>query len=84
MPLYEYSCTACDFKFQEVMKVDDRDLPVGQKCPGDECSGGSLRRLPTSPAIVSSVGTIIGKVPADFRAKLKAIKDNNPGSKINC
>ena len=45
MPLYEYECTKCHTRFENIEKVT---APTRRKCP--KC-GGRAERLPSSPAI---------------------------------
>ena len=33
MPTYEYSCQACNHAFTALLKIDERDAPVGKPCP---------------------------------------------------
>ena len=33
MPNYGYVCEACDYKFEKVLKISERDLPTKDKCP---------------------------------------------------
>jgi len=45
MPLYEYECFICGFRFEKIQKVSAEPLKI---CP--EC-GGSVRRLMGVPAL---------------------------------
>src|SRR5687768_15987346 len=45
MPMYEYSCSASDHRFERIRKISDAPLTV---CP--DC-GGSVEKLISSPAI---------------------------------
>lgn len=40
MPIYEYVCDSCNYKFEEMQKVDDKPL---LECP--KCKVTDLRRL---------------------------------------
>lgn len=37
--LYEYICKKCDHKFEELLKVDDREEPTKLPCPSCKESG---------------------------------------------
>jgi putative FmdB family regulatory protein len=39
MPIYEYECIKCKYRFEELQKVTDKPLKICPKC------GGQLRRL---------------------------------------
>ena len=75
MPTYQYACTACDHRFEEVQKFTDPSLT---ECP--ECSG-RLRKL------YGSVGVVFkgsGFYRTDSRAKSSAEKgsgDQGSGDK---
>jgi putative FmdB family regulatory protein len=43
MPIYEYSCDACNYKFDELQKVD---APSISKCP--KCEKPKARRIISS------------------------------------
>lgn len=45
MPLYEYQCSECDDRFENIQKFSDPLLKVCKKC------GGALEQLISSPAI---------------------------------
>ena len=40
MPIYEYQCTICGYKFEELQKINDRSLTI---CP--QCQKPSLQKL---------------------------------------
>jgi putative FmdB family regulatory protein len=73
MPLYAYGCEKCDHEFDEVMPIDNRDLPLGQSCPSCGETGGVQRKL-SSPRIVSGVGDFRRNVPDVFKDRLREIK----------
>lgn len=33
MPTYGYVCESCEYKFEKVLKMSERDLPTSEKCP---------------------------------------------------
>jgi putative FmdB family regulatory protein len=45
MPLYEYQCEACAYRFEVIQKFADPPVSTCQKC------GGAVRKLLSSPAI---------------------------------
>ncbi|MFB3917871.1 MAG: FmdB family zinc ribbon protein [Terriglobales bacterium] len=45
MPLYEYECTRCEYRFERIQKFSD---PPVSKCP--EC-GGKVAQLLSPPAL---------------------------------
>ncbi len=46
MPLYEYECTTCGYRFERILRV--ADAPASRECP--EC-GASARRKIGAPAL---------------------------------
>jgi len=46
MPIYEYRCSSCDYRFELIQKFSDS--PVSQ-CPN--CGKGDAERLVSAPAI---------------------------------
>lgn len=47
MPSYDYECRRCGARFDEIVQVSERDLPVA--CP--DC-GGDAKRLVCAPSFV--------------------------------
>jgi putative FmdB family regulatory protein len=45
MPLYEYQCDACEFRFEVIQRYSDPPVEKCQSC------GGAVRKLLSSPAI---------------------------------
>ena len=45
MPLYQYECASCAYRFERIQKFSDPLVDVCPKC------GGSVRKLLSSPAI---------------------------------
>lgn len=45
MPLYEYQCDACGFRFEVIQRFSDAPIDSCQAC------GGTVRKLLSSPAI---------------------------------
>lgn len=45
MPLYEYQCDACGFRFEVIQRYSDPPVEKCQSC------GGTVRKLLSSPAI---------------------------------
>ena len=45
MPLYEYQCDSCAHRFERIQKFSD---PPVETCPS---CGGTVKKLPSSPAI---------------------------------
>ncbi len=47
MPIFEYQCTSCDYKFSELRKGAEKDDEIG--CP--KCEGKETKRLVTGFAV---------------------------------
>lgn len=70
MPIYEYKCEECDYRFEVEQKVTD--LPVA-KCP--LCGGGPVVRLISPPGIVFKGP---GFYATDYGKKEEAKKPSEP------
>ena len=46
MPLYEYECRKCHFRFERIQKYSD---PLVRKCP--KCKTGRVDKLISAPAV---------------------------------
>lgn len=60
MPFYEYQCSACGHRHEELQKISDGRL---RKCP--DCGRNTLRRLMSAPAFRLKGG---GWYETDFKA----------------
>lgn len=69
MPIYEYHCTNCNHKFEEIQGFNDEPL---KKCP--ECGKLKLEKLISAPAFHLK-GT--GWYVTDFKDKNKDTKAKN-------
>jgi putative FmdB family regulatory protein len=49
MPTYEYQCRACHHAFEDIKKIDDRDLPCGEPCPA--CRKRKVERGISAPVM---------------------------------
>lgn len=62
MPLYEYECRGCQYRFEMTQKVND---PPAKACP--HC-GGKVTKVISSPAIVFKGS---GWYVTDYSSKMK-------------
>lgn len=73
MPLYEYHCKECDHEFTDVLKISERDKPVGEPCPScgkTDC----IEKIVSTARIVAGVGDFRARVPDVFKDRLREIK----------
>lgn len=80
MPLYEYECGACGFRFEKIQRFAD---PLVQVCP--RCEKGPVHKLLSAPAIQFK-GT--GWYITDYAAKKPdgtqpAAADSKPDTKAD-
>lgn len=75
MPIYEYQCQECSYKFEVLVPVSKRYEPENEKCPMCE---GTVKRQPSLPTISYDVVNPQSKMPTDFKDRMTAIKKANP------
>ena len=85
MPEYNFECTKCQNVFESFQTIKNMDKPLDMPCPS--ClKDGHMIRLVGSPSVGDSIrlestkGRI--KPSNDFNDRLKEIKKNYPGKKI--
>lgn len=74
MPTYDYICKECNFAFDKILKIDDRQSPTQEACPN--CGkNNSVDILISSPSLVSAnrVDGLI-KPSGQFRERMQQIK----------
>ena len=85
MPIYNFECTKCQSVFESFQTIANMDKPLDMPCPS--ClKDGHMIRLVGSPSVGDSIrlestkGRI--KPSNDFNDRLKEIKKNYPGNRI--
>jgi len=51
MPNYEYKCTGCNHKWEDIQTIGNRDLPLAQPCPECKQSGAVARGWDHAPTM---------------------------------
>lgn len=76
MPLYEFKCDSCEHNFTEILKIDDRNIPIDNPCPNckeEKC----ITSIIGAPAVVSPFSVDGLKKPkSDFKERMSQIKEN--------
>jgi putative FmdB family regulatory protein len=74
MPTYDYVCSSCEHTFDELLKIDDRNLPETQPCPVCNKIGTVSLKL-SSPSLVSPFRVDGLKKPSSqFKDRISQIK----------
>lgn len=80
MPVYEYSCSNCDYIFDKLCKIADRDEPCKDSCI--KCGGEIKRVIITAPSIGDVVSLGIKQPDDTWKEYIKNVDKKNPGNKI--
>lgn len=71
MPNYEYKCTGCNHKWEDIQTIGNRDLPLTQACP--QCkTNGTVARGWDSPPTMGVDGSL--KPSKGFRERMDAMR----------
>ena len=74
MPLYDYECKACEFMFDELICMDDREKPTRRKCP--ECGRKKVKQVILgAPSMVDSVNISVTKPDNSFSEVIAKINE---------
>jgi putative FmdB family regulatory protein len=74
MPVYEYRCSSCDYTFENLKPISDRDAPCSEPCPS--CAKKEVRRDWTSaPAAAVDMNLTPGQ---DFKEVMKKVAKGAP------
>ena len=81
MPLYDYKCKACEYEFDDILPIEDRERPEAEPCPG--CGESQVVRIFSGGGggIVSGV-ELIDKTQVSFRNRIDNIKKLHPAHNI--
>ena len=80
MPTYEYLCDKCQFEWEELKTITDRDVPTSKPCP--KCKKKTVKRAFRSPPVTGSDATL--SPGADFKELARKMSRSlTPSAKIN-
>jgi putative FmdB family regulatory protein len=75
MPTYEYQCKRCKHAFEDIKKIDDRDLPCSAPCP--QCGKRGVERGISVPVMGADANVGPG---ADFKELARKMSRGLPKS----
>jgi putative FmdB family regulatory protein len=81
MPTYLFRCTACRSEAEYILKIDNRDEPIGTPCA--DCGEGHYERVMTAVPLCDPVRMGIVKPPTQMREVLQQIHARTPGSVLD-
>ena len=82
MPYYDYECEPCGQRFEESLKIVDREEPTTKPCPQENCEG-KVKMSFAIPYVGDPWHFAGKKVDDGFKDKLKDIKSKHLHSTIN-
>ena len=88
MPTYQYKCKNCDFEFEDIFKMDDRNIPVENPQRYGTCSdeGNDSCDIQLVPQLLNLQYTMRDSARRHtddgFKDRMKEIHRQNPGSQL--
>ena len=88
MPTYQYRCKNCDFEFEEVHKITDRNIPCENSKRYGSCSDENdipcdIQLVPQLLSLQYSMRDSTRRHTSDgFKDRMKEIHRTNPGSQL--
>lgn len=82
MPIYEFSCKKCNHVFDEMLSMNEYDLPLSQPCPSCQATDSVNRHWGTAPSIGDPVRLGITKPPQGFKDLMNHYKSVHPGGNL--
>ena len=88
MPTYQYKCKNCDFEFEDIFKMDDRNIPVENPqrygtCSDEKNDSCDIQIVPQLLSSVSMRDSFRRHTSDGWKDRLKEIKRQNPGSDLD-
>ena len=75
MPWYDYECMECEYIFEEVLRMDDREKPTRKKCP--ECGRKKVKQVILgAPALVDSAYIGVAKPDNSYSEVIAKINES--------
>jgi putative FmdB family regulatory protein len=82
MPLYDYECKACEFQFDELIRMDDRKKPTRKKCPN--CGRKKVKQVILgTPATVDPINIGVRTTDSAYKEVIAKINEGNPGAGLD-
>jgi putative FmdB family regulatory protein len=83
MPTYDYRCPKCEWNWETVVKISDRDIPLSEPCPNCGAHDSVVRTICGAPIFGDPVR--MGRIKPDngFKEVLQKIHQRTPGSQLN-
>ena len=88
MPTYQYKCKNCAFEFEDIFKMDDRNIPVENPqrygtCSDEKNDSCDIQIVPQLLSSVSMRDSFRRHTNDGWKDRLKEIKRQNPGSNLD-
>ena len=82
MPMYDFSCSACEGEFEVMKKMSEMEQPLSEPCP--TCGAtGTITQMATAAAIGDPIRLGIKKPDAGWNDVLSKIKSAHPKGNWN-
>jgi len=83
MPTYDYICASCNFTFDKLLKIDERDTPTKTPCPNCNANN-SITLAISAPSLLSPFRVDGLKKPSGaFKDRMAQIKKGLGKTKHN-
>jgi putative FmdB family regulatory protein len=77
MPIYEYSCSQCDERFEKLLKFSQMTEPLAEACPTCNTEG-SITQMASTFSLGDPVRLGVKRPDAGFTEVLSKIKQAHP------
>jgi putative FmdB family regulatory protein len=78
MPTYDYICSSCQHKFEEILKIAEKEIPNQSPCPNCK-KVNCIETVMGAPPIGDPIRLGRKKPSSTYLEKMKIIKKNHPG-----
>lgn len=83
MPMYDFMCTACDARFEDVqLTIANRDVPTTEPCPLCDAPQ-SIERCVSSPHVGDAIRVGRSTLPSGWTDRLQQIKSTHHRSTMH-
>ena len=83
MPLYSYTCDACNHNFEQSLKIAEMHQPIADPCPSCKAEGQVRKTITGAPSLGDPVRLGVKKTDDGFREVLSKIHESQPKSNLN-
>tara|TARA_B100000963_G_scaffold32772_1_gene24341 strand:- start:11346 stop:11588 length:243 start_codon:yes stop_codon:yes gene_type:complete len=80
MPTYTYICNSCNYRFEEILKISERNRPLQEPC--EKCGENAVSQTILKVNVGDPIALGVKRIPKDFKEGVLDKARKAPGAVI--